>query len=134
MTFGDLFPEINLDSSIIYVIILTNLIFLASKLVVPTLNIIWSSKIRGWIQVPCFSGGWTHVPCYFEGELRCHVAPGVNSGAMLLRISKKFFFLSRALCCQFLWIVHFGLPLRNLWTCVVYYVGHVNSKSVQCIV
>jgi hypothetical protein len=32
MTFGDIFSEINLDSSIIYVIILTNLIFLASKL------------------------------------------------------------------------------------------------------
>ena len=42
MTFGDIFSEINLDSSIIYVIILTNLIFLASKLGVPTLNIIWS--------------------------------------------------------------------------------------------
>ena len=42
MTFGDIFSEINLDSSIIYVIILTNLIFLASKLMVPTLNIIWS--------------------------------------------------------------------------------------------
>jgi hypothetical protein len=40
--FGDIFSEINLDSSIIYVIILTNLIFLASKLGVPTLNIIWS--------------------------------------------------------------------------------------------
>jgi hypothetical protein len=32
--------EINLDSSIIFVIILTILIFLASKLGVPTLNII----------------------------------------------------------------------------------------------
>jgi hypothetical protein len=42
MTFGDIFTEINLDSSIIYVIVLTNLIFLASKLGVPTLNIIWS--------------------------------------------------------------------------------------------
>jgi hypothetical protein len=42
MTFGDIFSEINLDSSIIYVIILTNFIFLASKLAVPTLNIIWS--------------------------------------------------------------------------------------------
>jgi hypothetical protein len=44
MTFGDIFSEINLDSSIIYVIIyiLTNFIFLASKLGVPTLNIIWS--------------------------------------------------------------------------------------------
>jgi hypothetical protein len=42
MTFGDIFSEINLDSSIIYVIILTNLILLASKLGVPTLNIIWS--------------------------------------------------------------------------------------------
>ena len=42
MTFGDIFSEINLDSSIIFVIILTNLIFLASKLGVPTLNIIWS--------------------------------------------------------------------------------------------
>jgi hypothetical protein len=40
MPFGDIFSEINLDSSIIYVIILTNLIFLASKLGVPTLNII----------------------------------------------------------------------------------------------
>ena len=40
MTFGDIFSEINLDSSIIYVIILTNLIFLASKLGAPTLNII----------------------------------------------------------------------------------------------
>jgi hypothetical protein len=39
MPFGDIFSEINLDSSIIYVIILTNLIFLASKLGVPTLNI-----------------------------------------------------------------------------------------------
>jgi hypothetical protein len=38
MTFGDIFSEINLDFSIIYVIILTNLIFLASKLGVPTLN------------------------------------------------------------------------------------------------
>ena len=38
MTFGDIFSEINLDSSIIYVIILTNLILLASKLGVPTLN------------------------------------------------------------------------------------------------
>jgi hypothetical protein len=28
MTFGDIFSEINLDSSIIYVIILTNLIFI----------------------------------------------------------------------------------------------------------
>ena len=42
MTFGDIFSEVNLDSSIIHVIILTNLIFLASKLGVPTLNIIWS--------------------------------------------------------------------------------------------
>ena len=42
MTFGDIFSEINLDSSMIYVIILTNLIFLASKLGVPTLNTIWS--------------------------------------------------------------------------------------------
>ena len=42
MTFGDIFSEINLDSSTIYVIILTNLTFLASKLGVPTLNIIWS--------------------------------------------------------------------------------------------
>ena len=42
MTFGDIFSEINLDSSIIYVIVLTNLIFLASKLGVPTLNIISS--------------------------------------------------------------------------------------------
>jgi hypothetical protein len=42
MTFGDIFSEINLDSSIIDVIILTNLIFLASKLGVPTFNIIWS--------------------------------------------------------------------------------------------
>ena len=42
MTFADIFSEINLDSSITYVIILTNLIFLASKLGVPTLNIIWS--------------------------------------------------------------------------------------------
>jgi hypothetical protein len=42
MTFGDIFSEINLDSSIIDVIILTNLIFLASNLGVPTLNIIWS--------------------------------------------------------------------------------------------
>jgi hypothetical protein len=42
MTFGDIFSEINLDSSIKYVIILTNLIFLASKLGVPLLNIIWS--------------------------------------------------------------------------------------------
>jgi hypothetical protein len=41
MTFGDIFSEINLDSSIIYVIVLTNLIFLASKLGVPTLNIIF---------------------------------------------------------------------------------------------
>ena len=37
MTFGDIFYEINLDSSIIYVIILTNLLFLASKLGVPSL-------------------------------------------------------------------------------------------------
>jgi hypothetical protein len=42
MTFGDIFSEINLDSSILYVIILTNLIFLASKLGVLTLNIIGS--------------------------------------------------------------------------------------------
>jgi hypothetical protein len=40
MTFGDIFYEINSDSSIIYVIIFTNLIFVASKLGVPTLNII----------------------------------------------------------------------------------------------
>jgi hypothetical protein len=38
MTFADIFSEINLDSSITYVIILTNLIFLASKLGVPTLK------------------------------------------------------------------------------------------------
>jgi hypothetical protein len=42
MTFGDIFSEIDLDSSITDVIILTNLIFLASKLGVPTLLIIWS--------------------------------------------------------------------------------------------
>ena len=35
MTFGDIFSEINLDSSIIDVNILTNLIFLASKLGFP---------------------------------------------------------------------------------------------------
>jgi hypothetical protein len=40
MTFGDIFSEINLDSSIIDIIILTNLIFLAYKLGIPTLNII----------------------------------------------------------------------------------------------
>jgi hypothetical protein len=39
-TDGSILDEINLDSSIIHVIILTNLIFLASKLGVPTLNII----------------------------------------------------------------------------------------------
>jgi hypothetical protein len=38
MTVGGIFSEINLDSSIIDVILLTNLIFLASKLEVPTLN------------------------------------------------------------------------------------------------
>ena len=38
MTFGDIFSENYLDSSIIYVVILTNLIVLASKLGVPTLN------------------------------------------------------------------------------------------------
>jgi hypothetical protein len=38
MIFGDIFSEINLDSSIIYVIILTNLIFLVSTLGVPTLK------------------------------------------------------------------------------------------------
>jgi hypothetical protein len=38
MTFEGTFSEINLDSSIIDVILLTNLIFLASKLEVPTLN------------------------------------------------------------------------------------------------
>ena len=42
MTFGDIFSEINLDSSIIDVIILTNLMFLAFKFGVPTLNIKWS--------------------------------------------------------------------------------------------
>ena len=42
MTFGDVFSETNLDSSIIDVILLTNLIFLASNLGVPTLNITWS--------------------------------------------------------------------------------------------
>jgi hypothetical protein len=42
MTFADIFSEINLDSSITYVIILTNLIFLASKFGVLTLNIISS--------------------------------------------------------------------------------------------
>jgi hypothetical protein len=42
MTFGDIFSEINLDSSIIDVIILSNLTFLASKFGVPTLNIILS--------------------------------------------------------------------------------------------
>jgi len=41
MTFGDIFSYINLDSSIIDAIILNNLIFLASKLGVPTLNITW---------------------------------------------------------------------------------------------
>jgi hypothetical protein len=39
MTFGDVFSETNLDSSIIDVILLTNLIFLASNLGVLTLNI-----------------------------------------------------------------------------------------------
>jgi hypothetical protein len=38
MTFEGAFSEINLDSSIIDVILLTNLIFLASKFEVPTLN------------------------------------------------------------------------------------------------
>jgi hypothetical protein len=38
MTFGGIFSEINLDSPIIDVILLTNLIFLTSKLTVPTLN------------------------------------------------------------------------------------------------
>jgi hypothetical protein len=53
MTFGDIFSEINLDSSIIYVIILTNLIFLASKLGVPTLNIICNdSKIKSYCLFP----------------------------------------------------------------------------------
>ena len=42
MTFANIFSEIYLDSSIIYVVILTNLIVLASKLGDPTLNIIWS--------------------------------------------------------------------------------------------
>jgi hypothetical protein len=42
MTFGDIFSEINLDSSIIDVIILSNLTFLASQFGVPTLNIILS--------------------------------------------------------------------------------------------
>jgi hypothetical protein len=50
--FGDIFSEINLDSSIIDVIILTNHIFLASKLGVPTLNIIIRTLLNpnanGW--------------------------------------------------------------------------------------
>jgi hypothetical protein len=45
LTMNYIFSEINLDSSIIYVIILTNLIFLASKLGVPTLNIIFLQKV-----------------------------------------------------------------------------------------
>ena len=40
MTFRDIFSSTNLDSSLIDVIILTNLIFLAFKLGVPILNII----------------------------------------------------------------------------------------------
>ena len=43
MTFGGIFSEINLDTSIIDVVLLTNLIFLASILAVPTLNTILSS-------------------------------------------------------------------------------------------
>jgi len=42
ISFGGIFSEINLDSSIKDGILLTNLIFLASKLEVPTLNKIWS--------------------------------------------------------------------------------------------
>ena len=41
MTFGGTFSEINLDFSIIDVILLINHIFLASKLEVPTLNTKW---------------------------------------------------------------------------------------------
>ena len=41
-TFGGIFSEINLDSSIIDGILLTKLIFLTSKLEVSTLNNIWS--------------------------------------------------------------------------------------------
>jgi D-mannonate dehydratase len=49
MTFGDIFSEINLDSSIIDVIILSNLTFLASKLGVPTINIIkYNMIIFAW--------------------------------------------------------------------------------------
>ena len=42
MTFGGTFSEINLDSSIIDVILLTSLIFPTSKLEVSTLNTKWS--------------------------------------------------------------------------------------------
>ena len=45
MTFRYIFSSTNLHSSLIDVIILTNLIFLAFKLKVPTLNIIWSLRI-----------------------------------------------------------------------------------------
>ena len=42
MTFGGIFSSINLDSPITNVILLTNLIFLASQLEAPILNVIWS--------------------------------------------------------------------------------------------
>ena len=45
MTFGDIFSEINLDSSIIDAILLTNLTFLASNLILPGRDIKEMAKI-----------------------------------------------------------------------------------------
>ena len=81
MTFGDIFSEINLDSSIIYVIILTNLIFLASKLGVHTLNIIWSflhdrdikdmSKIVIKQYCYCWKASYQYGFCHVIIESQC---------------------------------------------------------------
>lgn len=45
MAFGDIFSEINLDSSIIDAILLTNLTFLASNLILPGRDIKEMAKI-----------------------------------------------------------------------------------------
>ena len=105
MTFGDIFSEINLDSSIIDVIILTNLLFLASILGVPTLNIIWSflhdrdikdmSKIvtkqkdlnfdHRRLGTNCVSLCFTLFPAYLHNDPLC------TSYKALLRMSSLFF-------------------------------------------
>ena len=75
----------------------------------------------------------------------CYLCLFVYSGVqhILCCVCVLFFFVSCTLCCQFLWIVHFWLPIRYsltfiwnnwfIWLYVTIFTSHHNWKGMPAV-